>query len=277
VLASPQTLVSFPLNLDDDLVWNNKNGLSENTSFANAPYTITSLASNLSYFISVGVYNAGQSRYDFGTNSSNVVNYYNLTHHASLSAYASLSTVARASVYVLLTPLYYVNMHEMMYTYTGGNAHYEFQITPIYSFDNGSSWEKNAKSETFKTSSSGGSVLLDDIDNPITPRVAYGFLFEHMDASISSNFYMFNPSITMTYEKMSASDQAQALIHIIDALSPCASEENQMIQLTLHMQSELLEMYEHMNQAGKDMFQTALLSDHSSAFARYQYLVTAFI
>lgn len=261
--------------LDSNAVWRNKSNQSAKSSFTDSPYRITNTIDGVPYqfLMSVGAYVSGTpDRVIFGSFVSTVSSYYNLTHNADLSPFAALTTATYPAVIVLNQDVTFQQITSMSYAYSQGTSGDTHTITPIYSINQGVSWQRSPFSNTFTTSSSSNTISFNSLSHEsIYLRV--GFLFENTNNT--NALHMTNPVLTLTFEDMDDESQANAFASLIEDYSPCATIENGMTQLTLEKQNELNELYDQLTAQAKIDLHSIPMGIGFSAADRYLYLVNS--
>jgi hypothetical protein len=275
--------------LDPYAIWLNKNNQETNvssvtrtnTSFTNAPYRVTmennTSLDSYSYLLSVGRYDTGTTphRYIFGTNALGLNATYNLTHDARLTPFQSLTNVTYSSVVVLNEDLYFSEVTEMVFTYSSGTANDEHTLTPIYSIDQGLTWDKSIMSVSIITGATSGTSSFNTLETNgfVGSYLRVGFLLENTFNFNNNDINLINPRITITTSKVSDNEAATLFAAEIEDYSPCATIENEMTQLTLEKQTELINLYNELSAQAKIELQSISMGTGFTAADRYQYLV----
>jgi hypothetical protein len=248
-----------------------------NTNYNLAPYRVTTQNINnfldYDYILSTGRYDTGTTpnRYIFGTNALNLTSYYNLTHNDLLDPFESLTSTTLSLVLVLNQNLYYSKIDSMLYNYNGGSNGDVHNITPIYSIDSGVTWTKNVQTIMFTTDSFAGSANFGTLGFQ-SSYLRVGFLFENVENNNASDIYMYTPKMTLTVDSMTDNEQATQFASEIEDYSPCATPENEMIQLTLAKQNEFIDKYTRLSSNAKTLLASIPMGDGFTALERYNYL-----
>ena len=261
--------------LDMSAVWRNKSNQSDNASVTDSPYLITNTISDVPYqfLMSVGAYVAGTpNKIIFGAFVSTVSGYYNLTHNANLSPFAALTTATYPAVIVLNQDVTFKQITSMSYAYLLGTSGDTHTITPIYSINQGVSWQRSPFSNTFTTSGSSNTISFNSLSHE-SMYLRVGFLFENTNNNNALN--MTNPVLTLNFEDMDDETQANEFASLIEDYSPCATIENGMTQLTLVKQSELTNLYNKLSAQAKIELQSIPMGTGFTAADRYHYLINA--
>jgi hypothetical protein len=275
--------------LDPYAIWLNKNNQETNvstdpktnTSYSNAPYRVTmennGTVDSYAYLLSVGAFDANSTpnRYIFGTNALGLNATYNLTHNALLTPFQSLSNATYESVFVLNQDLYFSEVTDMVFNYLSGTASDVHRLTPIYSIDQGVTWEKSIMDVNITTGSSSGTSTFSTLSNNgfEGAYLRVGFLLENLENNSSSDINIINPKMTITFSTISDVDAATLFATEIEDYSPCATVENGMTQLTLEKQNEFIDLYNELSAQGKIELQSITMGTGFTAANRYQYLV----
>ena len=279
--------------LDPYAIWLNKNNQETNistdpktnTSFSNAPYRV-SMENNgtidtYDYLLSVGRYDTGvtPNRYIFGTNALGLNATYNLTHNSLLTPFQNLSNTTYESIFVLNQDIYFSEVTDMAFNYLSGTVDDVHRLTPIYSIDQGVTWDKSIMDVIITTGSTSGTSTFSTLSNNGF-KGAYlrvGFLLENLENNGSSDINIINPKMTITSSTITDVDAATLFAAEIDDYSPCATVENGMTQLTLEKQNEFIDLYNELSAQAKIELQSITMGTGFTAADRYQYLINATI
>ncbi len=266
--------------IDPYAIWLNKSNSNSNTTFSNAPYRVTmensTTVDSYSFLLSVGRYDTGvtPNRYIFGTNALALTATYNLTHNVLLTPFQSLSNTTYESIFVLHQDLYFTEVTDMAFNYLSGTADDIHRLTPIYSIDQGVTWEKSIMDVTITTGSTSGTSTFSTLSNNGF-KGAYlrvGFLLENLENNSSSDINIINPKMTITASYLSDGDAATLFAAEIEDYSPCATLENGMTQLTIEKQNEFIDLYNELSAQAKIELQSITMGTGFTAANRYQYL-----
>lgn len=259
---------------DSNAIWLNKNNNNSNNSVADSPYRITNIINETPYqfLMSVGAYVSGNpDRVILGAFSSTVTGYYNLTHNSLLSPFAALTNAKYPAVIVLNQDLYFQKVTSLSYAYAYGTSGDTHTITPIYSTNKGTTWQKAPASSTFTTSGSANTIPFDNLSyTSVYLRV--GVLFENTNNQDAMN--MSNPVLSLNFESMENAAQANEFASMIEDYSPCADIENGMTQLTSQKQNELVHLYSQLSNGAKLELNAIEMGIGFTAAQRYQYLIS---
>jgi hypothetical protein len=229
------------------------------------------------YLLSVGAFdaNATPNRYIFGTNALGLNSTYNLTHNAILTPFQSLSNVTYESVFVLNQDLYFSEVTDMAFNYLSGTTNDVHRLTPIYSIDQGVTWDKSIMDVTITTGSTSGTSTFSTLSNNgfKGAYVRVGFLLENLENNGIADINIINPKMTITSSTLSDVDAATLFAAEIEDYSPCATVENGMTQLTLEKQNEFIDLYNELSAQAKIELQYITMGTGFMAADRYQYLV----
>jgi hypothetical protein len=266
--------------LDLSAVWLNKSNQGDNSSFTDSPYRITNTIDGAPYqfLMSVGAYVTGDpakgrvDRIIFGSFVTTVTSHYNLTHNAALSPFAALTTATYPAVIVLNQDVTFKQITSMSYAYSLGTSGDTHTITPIYSINQGVSWQRSPFSNTFTTSGSSNTISFNSLSHE-SVLLRVGFLFENTNNTNALN--MTNPALMFTFEDMDDEAQANAFASLIEDYSPCATIENGMTQLTLEKQNELNDLYDQLSAQAKIDLQSIPMGIGFNAADRYLYLINS--
>jgi hypothetical protein len=275
--------------LDPYAIWLNKNNQETNistdpktnTSYSTAPYRVTmennGTLDSYSYLLSVGAFDANSTpnRYIFGTNALGLNSTYNLTHNALLTPFQTLSNVPYESVLVLNQDLYFTEVTDMAFNYLSGTSNDVHRLTPIYSIDQGVTWEKSIMDVTITTGSTSGTSTFSTLSNNGF-KGAYlrvGFLLENIENNGLADINIINPKMTITSSTVSDLEAATLFAAEIEDYSPCATLENGMTQLTIEKQNEFMDLYNELSAQAKIELQSITMSTGFTAADRYHYLV----
>ena len=261
--------------LDLSAVWLNKSNQGDNSSFTDSPYRITNTIDGAPYqfLMSVGAYITGTpDKVIFGSFQGAVTSHYNLTHNGVLSPFAALTTSTYPAVIVLNQDVTFKQITSMSYAYLLGTSSDTHTITPIYSINQGVSWQRSPFSNTFTTSGSSNTISFNSLSHE-SMYLRVGFLFENTNNN--NALHMTNPVLTLNFEDMDDETQANEFASLIEDYSPCATIENGMTQLTLVKQSELTDLYNELSAQAKIELQSISMGTGFTAADRYQYLINA--
>jgi len=275
--------------IDPYAIWLNKNNQETNvstnpktnTSYSTAPYRVTmennGTVDSYAYLLSVGAFDANSTpnRYIFGTNALGLNATYNLTHNALLTPFQSLSNTTYESIFVLNQDLYFSEVTDMAFNYLSGTVDDVHRLTPIYSIDQGVTWEKSIMDVTITTGSSSGTSTFSTLSNNGF-KGAYlrvGFLLENLENNSSADINIINPKMTITASSLSDVDAANLFAAEIEDYSPCATVENGMTQLTIEKQNEFIDLYNELSAQAKIELQSITMGTGFTAADRYLYLV----
>jgi len=274
--------------LDPYAIWLNKNNQETNvstdpktnTSYSTAPYRVTmennGTVDSYAYLLSVGAFdaNATPNRYIFGTNALGLNATYNLTHNALLTPFQSLSNVTYESVFVLNQDLYFSEVTDMVFNYLSGTVNDIHRLTPIYSIDQGVTWDKSIMDVNITTGSSSGTSTFSTLSNNgfIGAYLRVGFLLENLENNSSADINIINPKMTISSSTISDVDAATLFAAEIEDYSACATVENGMTQLTLEKQNQFINLYNELSAQAKIELQSITMGTGFTAADRYAYL-----
>jgi hypothetical protein len=297
ILVSSTRVVTFASTttiqsnfIDPYAIWLNKSNQETNfstdpktnTSFSNAPYRVTmensTTVDSYSYLLSVGRYDTGvtPNRYIFGTNALGLTATYNLTHNALLTPFQSLTNVTYASILVLNQDSSFAEVTDMEFNYLSGTTSDIHRLTPIYSIDQGVTWNKSIMDVNITTGSTSGTSTFSTLSNNGF-KGAYlrvGFLLENIENNGSADINIINPKMTITSSTVSDVEAATLFAAEIEDYSACATVENGMIQLTLEKQNEFINLYNELSAQAKIELKSITMGTGFTAADRYQYLAT---
>jgi len=274
--------------LDPYAIWLNKNNQETNvstdpktnTSYSTAPYLVTmennGTVDSYAYLLSVGAFDANSTpnRYIFGTNALGLNATYNLTHNALLTPFQSLSNVDYESVFVLNQDLYFSEVTDMAFNYLSGTVNDIHRLTPIYSIDQGVTWDKSIMDVNITTGSSSGTSTFSTLSNNgfIGAYLRVGFLLENLENNSSADINIINPKMTISSSTISDVDAATLFAAEIEDYSACATVENGMTQLTLEKQNQFINLYNELSAQAKIELQSITMGTGFTAADRYAYL-----
>jgi hypothetical protein len=139
----------------------------------------------------------------------------------------------------------------------------------IYSLDKGTTWNILGSNQTITPGSSAGSFTFNE-----TIQSSYLNVGLLLTNNVNTNaIYIQNPELTITYSLLTDSEQANQFASEIEDYSPCATEENNMLQLTNTKQAEFMDKYNRLSTNAKNLLSTITMGTGFTAADRYQYLV----
>jgi hypothetical protein len=237
---------------------------------------MTSNSIDYEFLMSVGAYDTAiPNKIIFGAFVATVGTYYNLTHNSILLPFNALTSATYSAVIVLNENLYYNNVNSLSYSFLQGSGDNHI-ITPIFSTNRGVSWAKSNVNQTFTTGFASQTFTFDNLTVEaanINDGVRVGFLFENNDNQDALN--MMNPQVTIVHSPINHEDQANAFAQEINDYSPCATEQNGMLQLTPEKKLEFNKKYNHLSTEAKSLLSTIPMGTGFTALDRYLYLINS--
>ena len=235
-----------------------------------SPYRILTNGSN--YLISVGRNDIGSSRVLFGATNLTGANDYFDFDHANLAAFRSISrNHSFEGVITQLDHFYYIKVTSIQLHWGSGSTNDSYIGNLIYSLDKTTTWHTLGTNQTITPGSSAGSFTFNE-----TIQSSYLNVGLLLTNNVNSNaIYIQNPELTITYSLLTDSEQATQFASEIENYSPCATEENNMIQLTNPKQAEFMDKYNRLNLNAKNLLSTITMGTGFTAANRYHYLVNS--
>jgi hypothetical protein len=233
-----------------------------------SPYRILTNGSN--YLLSVGSNDTGSSRVLFGATSKSLADDYADFDHPNLAAFRSISRGhSFEGVITLIDPMYYTKVTSIQLQWGDGSTPDGYESNMIYSLDKGTTWNILGSNKTITPGSSAGSFTFND-----TIQSSYLNVGLLLTNNLNTNtIYIQNPELAITYSPLTDSEQANQFASEIQKYSPCATEENNMIQLTNTKQDEFMDKYNRLSTNAKNLLSTITMGTGFTAADRYQYLI----
>jgi hypothetical protein len=232
-----------------------------------SPYTILTQAKR--YVFSVGSNDTGSNRVLFGATSKGVADTYANFNHASLASFRSLSSNhSFEGVIAQKETEYYLEVTKLTLQWGSGSTPDGYNAKMIYSLDEGLSWLTLGSTITLTPGSSSGSYTFNQVVQGSYLRV--GLLLTN---NVNTNaIYIQNPEMAIEYRQLTDQEQAEQFASEIEPYSPCASTENEMVQLTIAKQTEFMDKYQLLSTNAKTALSTIAMGEGFTAMDRYQYL-----
>ena len=233
-----------------------------------SPYRILTNSNN--YLLSVGSNDTGSSRVLFGATNLTGANDYFDFDHANLAAFRSISRGhSFEGVITQLDHFYYIKVTSIQLHWGSGSTNDSYIGNLIYSLDKTTTWHTLGTNQTITPGSSAGSFTFNE-----TIQSSYLNVGLLLTNNVNTNaIYIQNPELTITYSLLTDSEQANQFASEIEGYSPCATEENNMIQLTNTKQDEFMDKYNRLSTNAKNLLSTITMGTGFTAADRYQYLV----
>ena len=237
-----------------------------------SPYTI--LTNGYKYLFSVGSNDINSSRVLFGAQTKLLSNDYADFDHPNLAAFGSISRGhSFEGVITLFDSLHYAKVTSIQLLWGNGSTPDGYVSNMIYSIDKGTTWNILGSNQTITPGSSAGSFTFNE-----TIQSSYLNVGLLLTNNLNTNaIYIQNPELTITYSLLTDSEQANQFASEIQNYSPCATEENNMIQLTNTKQDEFMDKYNRLSTNAKNLLSTIAMGTGFTAADRYQYLINALL
>jgi hypothetical protein len=267
-LASALTLQT---NFLTSGTWFNASGTQVvGNTITGSPYRI--LTNGANYLLSVGSNDTGSSRVLFGATNLTGANDYFDFDHANLTAFGSISRGHTfEGVITLFDSLYYAKVTSIQLLWGNGSAPDGYLSNMIYSLNKGTTWNTLGSNQTITPGSSAGSFTFNE-----TIQSSYLNVGLLLTNNVNTNsIYIQNPELTITYSLLTDSEQANQFASEIEDYSPCATEENNMLQLTSTKQDEFIDKYNRLSLNAKNLLSTITMGTGFTAADRYYYLINA--
>lgn len=249
--------------------WVNKFGVSNAFSdIANSPYTITS--QGMDYVLSVGFYDAGQTRAVYGAYTAlSASNHFKLNKDSSLALFDALTNFTFEGVLVMKSDLWNVSVSSLTMTWEqGSNDHHTFYF--IYSLDGGLSWQLDSDATQTSINGSAKTVTLNS-SIILGNRVRVGILNGLNTNANDLSFY--NPELTVTYESLSDQDSSDLLTNEVMLYTPCETDEDQLILISEDKKYDFIQKYANLSNNAKILFQNQDIGDNFTAYDRYTLVI----
>jgi hypothetical protein len=232
-----------------------------------SPYTI--LTNGYKYIFSVGSNDINSSRVLFGAQTKLLSNEYANFDHPNLTAFGSISRGHTfEGVITLFDSLYYAKVTSIQLLWGNGSAPDGYLSNMIYSLDKGTTWNILGSNQTITPGSSAGSFTFNE-----TIQSSYLNVGLLLTNNVNTNaIYIQNPELTITYSLLTDSEQANQFASEIEDYSPCATEKNNMLQLTNTKQAEFTDKYNRLSTNAKNLLSTITMGTGFTAADRYHYL-----
>jgi hypothetical protein len=256
---------------------NNLNNTSP-LSTTRSPFKVTT--NGHTFIISYGSLDAGVAYSGSKNNASPDAyfefNPFNSPSRIILDPFESLGNHTYQKVIAMATSFYYVEIEQISLSWTNSGNH-DFEVKPIYSINEGVSWQdiSTISTVTFTTG------IPDSIST--TTSLAYnqirlGYYFG-TNTLVSSNYYIGNPTVSVTYQGFTDSDAANALNNEVSQYTPCTSDDRGLILLTSAKRTELINKYNALSNEAKTIFASLPVDVYYTytALDRYLFLMSKII
>jgi hypothetical protein len=233
-----------------------------------SPYRI--LTNGYNYLLSVGSNDTGSNRVLFGATSLTLANDYFDFDHPNLAAFRSISrNHSFEGVITLFDPLYYAKVTSIQLQWGNGSTPDGYVSNMIYSINKGTTWNILGSNQTITPGSSLGSFTFSE-----TIQSSYLNVGVLLTNNLNGNaIYIQNPELAITYSPLTDLEQANQFASELQNYSPCATEENNMTQLTNTKQAEFMDKFNRLSTNAKNLLSTITMGAGFNAADRYQYLV----
>ena len=276
ILGSQPNQVNASLTYQTDFssgTWLNYLNASSPLSTTRSPFRVTT--NGHTFIISYGSLDAGVT-YSGSKNNASPDSYFefnpfNSPSRSILDPFESLGSHTYQKVIAMATSFYFVEIEHISLSWTNSGNH-DFAVKPIFSINEGVSWQDLSAISTV-TFTTGIPDTIATSTALVYNQIRLGYYFG-TNTLVSSNYYISNPSVSITYQSYSDEDAANALKNEVILYTPCVTDEDDLILLSASKKTELTNKYNALSNVAKSIFSSLSLDDGFTALDRYLFLIT---
>ncbi len=263
-LPSSMTVMAETSTYTTDIAlapWRDRTGsYDQRTDYAKAPFYIEDGDNTILF--SAGCHPTDASP-RIGSHNAASYTYHDFDHEA-LASFRSLTTNQNAAVMVLDTPLMSAAVTAMTFSWagtTGGaqDVHY------IYSYDGGVHWHI-ADSDTTQSQTS------IQFTNPLKGNHAQvGVLLTYGTISYR---YLTNPQLSIEYRSLTPTEQADALMALVAAYSPCLTDDQDLLHADAAVAASFMDQYDLLTIEAQAYFNQGMIDATTSHRERLDFILS---
>lgn len=250
--------------------WVNRSG-SNTTSTTGSPFSIA--MGDHTFLLSYGTRDGSNNTYFGSINNGNASSYFRLDLNGQpsrsiLAPFEGLGDDEFEMVVAMNTSFYFINLDSMTLTWESIGAK-EFTGKVIFSVNEGKTWQ--AYNTDFSLSRDTTPKSYNQNLNNVYNEIRLGYYFSV--ASLSTQvFQVKNPVISINYNQLNDADAANSLKEEVILYTPCVSDTDGLVLLTLAKKSELINKYNALSINAKSLFANISISGGYNALDRYLFL-----
>jgi hypothetical protein len=256
--------------------WLNRTG-GITTSTTASPFKVTT--NGHEFLLSYGSKDGSNNVYLGAPNNNNANSYFKLNsshlHDATIQntliPFRTIGSYDFEMVVAMNTSFYYVTLNDISLTWSI-NGTQTLNGALIYSIDEGVSWQKYTN-EFEVASNISPKSLIQNFDQTITySAVRLGYYFGVTEVIANTTHYLYNPTITINYNKFSDLDAATTLKDEVILYTPCITDEDNLLLLSSTKKNEFIRKYDSLSANAKSLFAGLSIGGGYTALDRYLLL-----
>ncbi len=263
-LPSPVTVAAETNTYTTDIAlapWRDRTGsYDQRADYAKAPFYIED--GDHIVLLSAGCHPTDSSP---RIGSHNAASYaYHDFDDVALASFRSLTANRNAAVMVLDTPLISVAVTAMTFSWTGTTGGAQ-DVHYIYSYDDGVHWHIADSSTTQSQTSIQFTNLLKGNHAQVGVMLTYGTI---------SYRYLTNPQLSIAYRNLTPTEQADALMALVTAYSPCLTDDQDLLHADAAVAASFMDQYELLAPEAQAHFNQGMIDATTSHRERLDFILS---